>query len=244
MSAGRIGKNRSRDPGGALARRLAVPPRGGRLGAILGLVAIVAVALAGCAGTMREPEPGRPLALSEETALVFGRIALAEDGRPVALGGWSGPSAEALFLRLDGDGEETSASIGEDGRFYLIVPRGTYLLAQVSRRLDPKAAFRVPAGADAYYLGALRLNVKGEPLLLGRTYSLKGVEVDDEFDAARQALARRFPAFDGSVEKSLLVHSDEIPGAAEAREKLRQKQEAQQMLWHVYNVLQTLSIEH
>jgi hypothetical protein len=206
---------------------------------------IVALALAGCAGRMRESEPGKPLALSAETALVFGRTELSEGGRPVALGGWSGPSAEALFLRLDGggEGEEASVSIGDDGRYYLTVPRGTYLLAQVSRRLDPRAAFRVPKGDDAYYLGTLHLDVTSEPALVGRSYSLKGVRVTDEFDEARQALMQRFPAFAGSVAKSLLVHSDEIPGAAEAREKLRQKQESRRMMWHIYNVVQTLSIK-
>ena len=225
-------------------------PRSGASRSVVGLraalvmAAIVAVALAGCAGAMRGREPGKPLALSADTALVFGRIEIEEDGRPVAFGGWSGPSAEALFLRLDGEGEEASVSIGEDGRYYLLVPRGTYLLAQVSRRFDPRAAFRVPDGDDACYLGTLRLDVTSEPLLVGRSYSLKGVRVTDEFDEARRALAQRFPAFKGSVGKSLLVHSEEIPGAAEAREQLRQKQQSQRLMWHIYNVLQTLNIKH
>ena len=175
---------------------------------------------------------------------VRARIEIEEDGRPVAFGGWSGPSAEALFLRLDGEGEEASVSIGEDGRYYLLVPRGTYLLAQVSRRFDPRAAFRVPDGDDACYLGTLRLDVTSEPLLVGRSYSLKGVRVTDGIDEARRALAQRFPAFEGSVGKSLLVHSEEIPGAAEAREQLRQKQQSQRLMWHIYNVLQTLNIKH
>lgn len=237
-------ERRSQGPGHPRAPRSAVPRPSQWLGAVVGMAAVVALALAGCAGAMREPEPGKPLALAKETALVFGRIEVDEGGRPVAFGGWSGPSAEALFLRIDGEGEEASVSIGDDGRYYLLVPRGTYLLAQVSRRFDPRTAFRVPEGDDAYYLGTLRLDVTSESALLGRSYSLKGVRVTDEFDEARNALVQRFPAFKGSVAKSLLVHSDEIPGAAEAREQLRQKQQSQRLMWHIYNVLQTLSIRH
>lgn len=115
----------------------------------LGLGAILALALIGCAATMHEAEPGKPLALGEDTALVFGRIAVAENSRPVALGGIFELPAEANIIHLDGVAEDISVSLEDDGGFYLVVPRGTYLVTAVAGRFDPKTALTSPAPAAA-----------------------------------------------------------------------------------------------
>ena len=212
----------------------------------LGLGAILALALIGCAATMHEAEPGKPLALGEDTALVFGRIAVAENSRPVALGGIFELPAEANIIHLDGVAEDISVSLEDDGGFYLVVPRGTYLVTAVAGRFDPKTAFRVPPraqndGADAYYLGALRLDVGGEDALIGRRYVLTGVRLDDEFEPARETLAKRYPDFAGSVDKSLMVHSDEIPEAAQARRELQQREQRRVLLNTIGSVLRSLT---
>lgn len=183
------------------------------------------------------------MALSSDTALIFGRIVVAEDDRPIPLGGFFGPPDEALFIRIDAAaGEELSISLEDDGSFYVVVPPGTYLLAEIARKFDPKMAFRVPGSAAAYYLGTLRLDVSGRDAFISRDYVLTRVRLDDEFDTARQNLAGRFPDFTGSVEKSLMVQSDEFPAAAKARQELKQREQGRALLNTVGNILRALSI--
>jgi len=194
---------------------------------------------------MHEAEPGEPLAPPKDTALVFGRIVVAENDKPVSLGGIFLPNSEGRFLRVDDGGEELRASLEDDGGFYLLLPPGTYLLAEVGRSFDPKVAFRVPpatGNGEAYYLGTLRLDVRSEEPLIGRSYYLARVRVEDELEPARQTLAKNFPDFKGPVTENLFVHSNQFPSAAQARGEMQDKDERQRLMSLIWGVLHNLSI--
>jgi hypothetical protein len=190
----------------------------------LGLAAALVV-LAGCFSP-KYPGAGDPILLAAGDALVFGHLRIVADGREVfpqrpnlrdELIGPPVPDVRPSLFRVEENERAIYARLDDDGRFYWVVPRGTYLV-YVSRGAPeltnvPVAAFQVMPRDEAVYVGTLVLRTSAGPSAADQPFDwdLDGVDVADDLDPARVALARRHPQFGGRVAKRLLVYDSELP---------------------------------
>jgi ankyrin repeat protein len=165
---------------------------------------------------------------TKKEAFVFGRLIFIEDGKEVESYGLFDTPAPELFHADSGKTMNRVQLAGmfkeafrEDGSFCWKIPRGSYTFNRINRfgapREDhfvyPQMAFLVPYGADAFYLGTLKIRITVKRNLL-RERSIEkvlSVEVIDESDRSKQMLAAIMPDFSGTVETSLLVHSKSLP---------------------------------
>jgi len=166
------------------------------------------VALAGCArlvGDAAPPpspgattlRPGENLASADARAVVIGRIQRVEPGTP----GPRGSPTVALYRVEDGQWLGALA-LDADGRFYWLLPRGTYLIARYDDRpshaVSPRAAFQAASDGTVVYTGTLRLEV--DP----RTDTVQA-EVRDDFDQAGALLEARNRGLGRPIVNRLMV---------------------------------------
>jgi hypothetical protein len=171
----------------------------------------------GCA-TIRSVGPGKKVALAENEAIVFGKVIFIENNQEkIPYSMWTRPKPRMSFFRIE---SEKNIDWGfdpiyeKDGSFYWIMPTGTYIIPDI--RFDyvilPQVAFQVPAGADAFYLGVLKIDAETKQII-ARHYikKLNNITVLDEFDRAKETFLIRHPNFNGRIEKNLMIHDPSIP---------------------------------
>jgi hypothetical protein len=182
------------------------------------------LALAGCAGLIRQIDQGDRIVLSKDEALVFGKIIFIENNEEkIPYRFWRKPQPN-LFQIESGKGLfwKTQADYDKDGAFYWIVPRGSYVITefQFSYSFQPQVAFWVPTEGDAFYLGALRINATTRKMLAAIALKqVTGTIVADEFEEAKETFLARNPGLSLKIEKSLMVHDESIPVDSEYYEK-------------------------
>ena len=200
-----------------------------------------AVALLGCTSAVERVEPGQPVAATQGKTFIFGRIAYFFEGEAVPYSEWSGPLPHALIQQLE-TGETSVLSLEEDGSFYAAAPPGTYLVTKVAMKDYPRAVFKVPNDARAVYVGTLRMNARRSWMFFGHEYRLTSAQSVDEFEKARQALARRNATISGDIAKSRFVSSAEIPDADEVLARIRKRDSALSFLNFITQIINTAQI--
>lgn len=156
-------------------------------------------------------------------ALVYGRIHWLENGEERYKDkGSAYESISPRYLRVE-DTENGSLSIEPDGRFFWVLPEGTYILHQIHwfdpwdgpHRVDPRVAFYVPSGDMALCIGTLQVDIQGKRDIIGGLW-MKGrsIEIQDECAGMDSS------AIDPSLDKKrlLMVHNHGLPDRPEALE--------------------------
>jgi len=166
-----------------------------------------AVLLAACT-SVRALEPGEPVRFAPGEALAIGRLRVFEGERELTP--WKADLLEELTLpgepeirlalfRMESEQRALYPAIGADGWFAWVLRAGTWLVYQSSRAEpiwhDVLCAFQVLAVSEAQYVGELELHVHVErdPDLQATAYSVEGVTVRSDPEAARAHLARSHP---------------------------------------------------
>jgi hypothetical protein len=172
------------------------------------------LALSGC-GTIRVADPGE-IALSANEAVVFGKIIFIENNEiKIPYGLW-GRKPMIRFFRIESEeflrwGFEPAYE--KDGSFYWIVPRGTYIVPDIKfdYTILPQVAFQIPYGADAFYIGTLKIEVETKHIIFHYYPEKVNIMLTDNFDKEKEILLKRNPDFTGKVEKALMIHDTSIP---------------------------------
>ncbi len=144
--------------------------------------------------------------------MVFGRVKLISEGRPLDLG-WRWfqfPPRERVSVSLTVVHEDRSTAsfdqVSSDGFLYWHLPEGRFTITEfvwswhrhetprVSRR-PVGARFEVPAKSWIGYIGTLTIGSEG---------GLFVVRVEDEYEQAVVALKQRFPEIQRDPQKSLM----------------------------------------
>jgi len=164
-------------------------------------MAMVIIILAGCApkATMRHLWPGKPVAAkSPGEVLLFGKLAISVDGNPIAFKKAKFPQVSLSFFHSESGLWTDPVYIEEDGSFYWVLERGTYVFGRMQgffnkslfgpegAMVDPHMAIELKdPGARAFYAGAININVESSEVV--------SVTVDEESLKARAALLERNP---------------------------------------------------
>jgi len=180
-------------------------------------------ASSGCAPRLiiNDAPPDTPIVFSEEEALTFGRIRWIENGEEREnFSTWTGFDLAPDFLISIGilrveDMKEGTIKIEEDRRFFVLLPKGTYIIHRIDWNragLVPRVAFKVADGQHSYYLGTLSVDVQTKRTTLG-TLLVKGGEIHivDEEENAMGALRKRYPQQEIKVTKDLMIYDPSIP---------------------------------
>lgn len=157
--------------------------------------------------------PGSITEISSDEAIVFGRLILRDTGVD-----------EAPYRRLDEpifglfhvetERRTRGAAVENNGYFYWKIPTGTYLVSAVNYgyQVVPQAAFQVPHGARAYYIGTLEIDQDFKVAPDGVRYVIKkNIRVIDEFEHTSKEFRYRVPGFRGRVDTSLMVVDKRLP---------------------------------
>jgi hypothetical protein len=188
------------------------------------LIAFLAVLItvSGCA-TGAQKKPPKPLTLPEDVAVVFGKVVIIENGESkVPYSAWSGAPVP-FFYRVESEKavrpkwKGWGGIVKKDGSFYIRIPRGTYVIYRLEHRyvVIPRVAFQAPYGADAYYVGTLLIDLDIKKGFWGpRVKKINGIEVLDEFEAARDGLLVEYPGLQGEIKKSLMAYDSSMPALA------------------------------
>ena len=194
---------------------------------------LLCLLLSGCL-YVKSPRPGKAIPSKEDEALVFGNFKVFCRGVEVYPWGWGldltsilmdlfGPDVSMHVDLLGIEKNRTTMAMGvrieSDGRFYWILPKGTYLVFYNPRALGDKdyklyesetiAAFQIPAGRSAYYLGTLRID----------RCAMSTITIVDEFDTQGQLLMERYPELFGQAVKNLMVYDFELPSVYDRANK-------------------------
>lgn len=188
------------------------------VGVVLGLALT-----AGCM-TVGTPRAGEPLRLEADDVLVFGKLRVLEGGRsvvpmPELIDELLWPGEPVTFkVSLFGIESERKAlypPYENDGTFWWVVPRGTYLMFHTPPGPGVYnavlAAFQTPVDADCTYLGTLTVHIDTQAgRANGVEYVVQDVEVSDEFDTPRRDLARRHPGLARPPVEALMFTDEEL----------------------------------
>jgi len=137
----------------------------------------VALLLSACASTTDTTKPLERFTIDSlgDKTLVYGHIRMLENGEERYR---DSPSTYASisprYLRLE-DMEQGALTIEPDGRFFWVLPGGTYMLHQVNwfdnwdgpHRIDPRLAFYVPTAINALCIGSLTIDIQGKRDFIG-----------------------------------------------------------------------------
>jgi hypothetical protein len=187
-------------------------------------LALLSLVLSACLH-VKYPNPGQPVKTAESEALVFGSIIVMDRGYKIEP--WSFNLTEAFFagekpeirlsiFRIESNQRSIYARIDSDGSFYWIVPSVTYLIYH--SRIDqqpvnePLAAFQVPNDAQAVYLGTMTMHIESNYNTGSgkQDYEVTTIQIEDEFDRAKQSLIGRHPDFTGTIVKHLLIYDPSL----------------------------------
>ncbi len=178
------------------------------------LLLIGLLGLGCCAARFTEVLPGKAVALSEGEALVFGKIIFTENNEEKVPYGLYSQRPFPVAFQVESGKNFVAPEVEKDGSFYWIVPRGTYVLSSIKYNfsIPPQVAFQVPTEGGAIYLGTLMIDVEVKNLIAFRSLKkLNNITVMDEFEKAKETLAKRNPDFKIKVEKNLMIHDERIP---------------------------------
>ena len=170
------------------------------------------------------PETMEQLAPGE--ALIFGRMRMTDNGKEKEHYITTTEQLDMMLVRVEDEQALAVKRVREDGTFLWRVPRGTYLLTRLRWwefrgwfPLRPRTAFQVGPDARVYYLGTLRIDVETERSALSVKLKRFTVQVADEYERDATLLLKQIPAFQGSVQKALMVHDARIPAVTESEVK-------------------------
>lgn len=163
---------------------------------------------------------------SKKEAFVYGKVLLIEEGKNFEPYGWLEPKPAPMLFHWDTGKTLTSKDITgffseafkADGSFFWKLRKGVYTVQRIQgfgnkTFVNPKVAFQVPYGADAFYLGTLKIIVTLERTLLGAKFMDKilSINVIDDFENSQGIIKDNAPEFTGKIEKNLMVHSVSLP---------------------------------
>jgi len=185
----------------------------------------VALLLSACASTTDTTKPLERFTIDSlgDKTLVYGHIRMLENGEERYR---DSPSTYASisprYLRLE-DMEQGALTIEPDGRFFWVLPGGTYMLHQVNwfdnwdgpHRIDPRLAFYVPTAINALCIGSLTIDIQGKRDFIGGLW-IKGrsIKVEDHCDTLYGE------NINASLDKNklLMVHNQGLPARPESLE--------------------------
>lgn len=136
------------------------------------LLSVCLFILSGCA-FFNIRRAGEDTRLSENEAVIFGRIIVSEDGRTLVPYGFFRRPSPTVFHAESGKYSWTTT--GKDGSFSWVVPAGSYIVPEVQfggEFIRPKMAFLAPEPGGVYYLGTIRIDMKSTG------FFSKGVQVN------------------------------------------------------------------
>jgi len=184
-----------------------------------GAALLLALAATGCMSASG-PRKGEPLSPPEGKALVFGRFAVVNNGRPVPPPGASAvdllfagrtPEVKLSLFRVESGRKAPYVRIDDGGDFHWFLPPGTYLLFHTPPgtipRNEPLAAFQVAPGDRALCVGVLlletstALNESGTPV----EYGVENVSAATEWEEAEARIRARHPGFALPVVRRALI---------------------------------------
>ena len=204
--------------------------------------------LTGCAiGLEKTADPDTAAESLGNNVLVFGRLRWIENGalRDVYKKGGLGWNIYPMILNMSSM-EKRTLPVEPDGRFYWILPKGTYMLYRLSwfdpidgqHRLESKIAFQAVGENQGYYLGVLEIKIEGKRDFLGGLW-IKSVaaQIRDEAEQDVLAFRERHSDTNLTLAKSLMVIDDRLPKDP----KLEQKAKLAELLQSIsFGLLMTI----
>jgi hypothetical protein len=174
---------------------------------------------------LKYPRPGEVIELTETDGLVFGKIKVIDNGYEITP--WKldimelfleEPDIKLSIFRIESKQRGAFVKIEQDGDFYWIIPRGTYLLyhTRVDQLLsanEPITAFQVPFDSDIIYLGTLTMYIESsyDSDSHKQEYSVETIKILDDFGEAKQDLINRYPdSSKKTISKHLMVYEPAI----------------------------------
>jgi len=157
---------------------------------------------------------------SGTTSVVFGRIQWLEHGEPRQIGtGLFDFSVSPNLLRIE-DKWKTHAEADRNGTFVWALEPGIYVINRINYRdpwsgnyfMVPKVAFRVPDKGQIYYVGTLSADFASKRDLIGGLSGQVTVAIKDQLQEDEQAISKPLGALPKNVQKSLMVHDEDLPG--------------------------------
>jgi hypothetical protein len=165
--------------------------------------------------TMEQVAPGE--------ALIFARMRMVDNGKEKERYITATEQLDMMLVRIEDEQALAVKRVREDGTILWKVPRGTYLLTRLRWwefrgwfPLRPRIAFQVGPDARVYYLGTLRIDAETERSALSVKLKSFTVQVADEYERDAPLLSKQIPAFQGRIEKALMVHDARIPAVTES----------------------------
>jgi hypothetical protein len=164
------------------------------------LIALLGLMLFGCAGSsqMKDVET-----LKAGQTLVFGSVAVIEDGKPKKWGmTWTGTRELWLLLLLQDSAKVFPYRLAKDGAFAWGLSPGEYSIAGYelvedsgSRSARIWMRFTVPEGAESLYIGDVTMETLG---------GLFGIRVEDRYDPAVETFRAKFSEATDQPQKGLM----------------------------------------
>jgi hypothetical protein len=181
------------------------------------------LALFGCVPrvTVQKAPPGISLASLGEGVLIFGRIRWIQNGeeRHSFSGLYGDFNVDLRVLNVEDMKVSSIFEIEKDGRFFALLPKGTYIIHRLDwaefwgrGSLVPRVALQIAKPKYSYYLGTLTVNVTTKRNIFG-DYFVKGLDIyiEDEEEEAMEIFRKRYPYQELNIVKALMVHDPSIP---------------------------------
>ena len=170
----------------------------------------------GCAPrlSIKEIKPGKTITLSEGEAFVFGKVVFIENGEEKAPYSWWRQKPIPSIFHIESEKQTRWWSLEENGNFYWVVPRGTYIIPdiQFGYIILPQVAFQVPPGGDAFYLGTLKIDVEIKRVIgIQSLEKINSITIIDEFDREKELFIERSPYFSRKIARNLMIRDKSIP---------------------------------
>jgi len=166
--------------------------------------------------SFKKVSPRKPVSLTGNEVPIFGKVIFVENGEEkVFYSHWRTPTL--TIIHKDSGWKREYVELENDGSFYFVVPRGTYIIGDICHGeydycIEPHLTFQI-FRYNAFYLGTLRIEVevKDRWVLGVWIEAVKGMEVSDEFDEAKGAFRDRYPNFRGEIVKNLMKSDGASP---------------------------------
>lgn len=179
------------------------------------LRALLPVALALTLSSCLKSAGVRPAgkAVAPGKVLVFGRVALVENGAPAEFTFWREGSLD--LYRVETGGEGPTLRLDKDGWFFWEADPGTLVVSrlQYAYGIRPCAFFSVPDPGAPAYLGTLKLEVAAHRVLGSWQADKVEAGVLDERESAEKELKKRFPGAE-PPRTALMRQDPELPPQA------------------------------